>query len=68
MTAAVWVQSRRSTVLCRMVMALRPLANNSKARITWAELEVPGLQDKPYLYGHPFGLRGQSQMNQLLAQ
>jgi hypothetical protein len=40
-----------------------------RGRVTWAELEVPGIADTTTEWrGRPYGLRGQMQMNQLLAQ
>jgi hypothetical protein len=52
------------------LFALKPIANASRARVTWAELQVPVsavAADTPEIRGRPGGLRGERQMHQLLA-
>lgn len=53
-----------------IILVLKP-ANNSRARVTWAELQVPVSSvaaDTPEIRGRPAGLRGERQMTQLIAQ
>jgi len=52
-----------------IILVLKP-SNNSRARVTWAELQVPVSAvpaDTPEIRGRPGGLRGERQMHQLLA-
>lgn len=53
-----------------IILPLKPNPSNNKARITWAELEVPGVaggQDTPELYGHG-SLSNEKLLQSLLAQ